>query len=163
MSLSATSDVPLFESACAAAAEAGGLGVAAAGNSGGGVEYPAKYDSVIAVGATDDANAVPSWSCGGGELELVAPGVDILSTIPSRLVPGGQGRAVGFLSGTSMASPFVAAAAALVLTVHPSWTPAQVAKRLTDSASDLTFTGDAPGYDVYTGFGLLDAARAVGN
>ncbi|MFP5503858.1 MAG: S8 family serine peptidase, partial [Candidatus Sericytochromatia bacterium] len=166
MSLGSPDRSKIEEQAVARAIAAGVVVVAAAGNeagSGNYLEYPACYPGVLSVGAIDPELKRASFSNFNSQVSLVAPGVDILSTIPSRLVPGGQGRAVGFLSGTSMASPFVAAAAALVLTVHPNWTPAQVAKRLTDSASDLTFTGDAPGYDVYTGFGLLDAARAVGN
>lgn len=166
MSLGSPDRSKIEEQAVSRAIEAGVVVVAAAGNeagSGNYLEYPACYPGVLSVGAIDPELKRASFSNFNSQVSLVAPGVDILSTIPSRLMPGGKGRAVGFLSGTSMASPFVAAAAALVLTVHPNWTPQQVADRLKKSASDLTFTGDAPGYDVYTGFGLLNAAGAVAN
>ena len=72
--------------------------VAAAGNNGPGentVNYPAKYNSVIAVGATDETDNVADWSSRGQELELTAPGVNIYSTY--------KGSTYGTLSGTSMA------------------------------------------------------------
>lgn len=63
--------------------------VAAAGNSGGGdpsinnVAYPARYSWVIAVGALDSDYTVPTWSSDGVEVDVAAPGVNILSTYPS--------------------------------------------------------------------------------
>ena len=81
---------------------AGVLNVGAAGNaSGGPVIYPAKWDSVVAVSATTDTDVLASFSSVGSEVELAAPGKDILSTTNN----GGTGTK----SGTSMASPHVAA------------------------------------------------------
>ena len=78
--------------------------VAAAGNSGdtdpdSDVLYPARYDSVIAVAATDDADTRASWSSDGPEVELAAPGMAIYSTW--------KGGEYDTKSGTSMASPHV--------------------------------------------------------
>jgi hypothetical protein len=81
-----------------------------------------------------------------------APGVGILSTVP------GNGHQAW--SGTSMAAPFVAAAAALLVSAEPSLTPAQVRARLMSTARDV----GAAGFDRHTGAGVIDvvAARAVG-
>jgi subtilisin family serine protease len=71
------------------------------------VSYPARYDSVIAVGATNSSDQIASWSCRGPEVELSAPGVSITSTYPNDIYASA--------SGTSMAAPHVAGAAALVI------------------------------------------------
>ena len=89
------------------------------------------------------------WSGTGSPTGIAAPGTEINSTLP--------GGAYGQLSGTSMATPFVAAAAALVLQHCPADTAAQAVSRLETSARDL---GPA-GPDTLYGFGKLDAAAAV--
>jgi putative DNA primase/helicase len=78
---------------CDLAFSRGVLLVAAAGNSGGPVEHPARYRSVIAVSAIDAANQLAPFSCRGPEVELCAPGVDVLSTVPG----GGYARLSGAL------------------------------------------------------------------
>jgi subtilisin family serine protease len=95
----------------ALAANAGILHVGAAGNAESTatcntVFYPAAYDSVVAVGATDSRDKAACFSCRGAELELAAPGVSIPSTYP--------GSAYGTGDGTSMAAPHVAGLAALI-------------------------------------------------
>jgi subtilisin len=143
------------------AAAAGVLHVAAAGNSGtcdgtgDNVSYPARYESVIAVAATDSANTSPCFSSTGPSVELAAPGVSINST-----VPGGR---YEVLSGTSMASPHVAGTAALVISAGISDTNGngrvndEVRQRLIDTAQDL----GTPGRDTWYGYGIIDAVAAV--
>ena len=130
----------------------GVLHVAAAGNSGNppgkgdNVGYPARYDSVIAVAATDKNDKRARWSSTGPDVELSAPGVDINST----LLGGGYGEK----SGTSMASPHVAGTVALVWVAYPDWTNADVRTQLQDTADYL---GDSNLY----GYGLVDADEAA--
>jgi subtilisin family serine protease len=138
-----------LKTACDSARAAGILIIAAAGNDGGAVIYPAAYESVIAVGATNNADARASWSCYGPELDLVAPGVSIYSTYKS----GGYAT----MSGTSMACPHVAGTVALVLQSHLGWTPSQVQTYLQTTADDLGATG----FDPYYGYGLVDAQEAA--
>jgi subtilisin family serine protease len=138
MSLGTNADIQSLQDACDAAYDAGVLLVAAAGNDGGAVDFPAAYDSVIAVAATDVSDVRPNWSSHGPQVLLAAPGVEILSTWK-----GGDYRTG---SGTSMASPHVAGTAALNL-----------AGDIYGSADDLT----PAGRDEYTGFGLVDAGEAA--
>lgn len=90
-----------------------------------------------------------AWSGAGSPTGIAAPGTDILSTLP--------GNSYGELSGTSMATPFVAAAAALVRQACPSYTAAQTVSRLESTAHDL----GPSGVDTLYGFGKLDVAAAV--
>jgi len=123
--------------------------VAAAGNSGGsGVSIPGCISTVIAVGAVDDANKVARWSGKGSALDLVAPGVTILSS-----VIGGYAS----WSGTSMATPHVSAAIALMKQKNAVLTPDDVAGKLTSTATDLGKLG----YDTSYGYGLVNALAAV--
>ena len=155
-------------------AEAAGLViVAAAGNDGNppgrgnNVIYPAQYDSVIAVAATDSNDNRASWSSTGDQVELAAPGVSVFSTWNDSTSPHdpqpvchteeGQQACYKYGSGTSMASPHVAGTVALVLAVNPGWTTDQVRTQLQTTADDL---GD-PGRDPQYGFGLVDADEAA--
>ncbi len=138
----------------------GVLLVAAAGNSGrrntrfDTVEYPAKYDSVIAVGATDWSNVRPTWSSTGPALELAAPGNNIFSTY---LVGAGDPTGFATMSGTSMACPHVSGTAALVMAAGTT-SAGQVRAILQETADDLGATGR----DYIYGYGLVDAEEAVG-
>ncbi|MCL6450747.1 MAG: S8 family serine peptidase [Acetobacteraceae bacterium] len=127
---------------------------AASGGSGGGpaqdtVGYPARYDSVIAVGAIDQNLQRYSPSSTGPSLELCAPGVSIYSTWLNN--------AYKTLSGTSMACPHVSGAAALVWSAHPTYTNGQVRRNLDSTAIDL---GPA-GRDWEYGYGMVYCPAAV--
>lgn len=140
---------------------AGVLHVAAAGNAGAGedtVLYPAKYDSVVAVAATDSSDNRASFSSTGPAVELAAPGVGILSTIYPYRDRGPLWKNYGTASGTSMASPHVAGTVALVKAANPDMTNDEVRQLLIDTADDLGDLGRDPQY----GFGLVDAVEAVG-
>ena len=124
--------------------------VAAAGNSGSsGVSIPGCISKVIAVGAVDDSNKVASFSGRGRSLDVVAPGVTILSSV----VGGGYAS----WSGTSMATPHVSAVVALMKQKTAGLTPDQVTSKLTSTATDLGKIG----YDTSYGYGLVNALAAV--
>ncbi len=124
--------------------------VASAGNAGQfDSTYPSSYAGVIRVGATTPDNQRAWFSSYGDTLSLMAPGIEMLSTIP--------GDDYGYLSGTSMATPLVAGAAALALERYPDWTPYQVKYALMASATDMA----APGWDVETGAGLLNPVAVI--
>jgi subtilisin/minor extracellular protease Epr len=155
MSLGSNSGVPALEIACSQAYDSGILLVAAAGNDGNGggtgdsVDYPGAYSSVIAVAATDSNNNRASSSSTGPAVELAAPGVDIYSTF--------LGNGYNTMSGTSMACPHVAGAAALVKYSHPSFTNIDIRNRLDKTAKDL----GSKGRDNLYGFGLVSASAAA--
>ncbi|MDP3057340.1 MAG: S8 family peptidase [bacterium] len=158
MSLGTTADVQSFREAVQKANAAGIVQVAAAGNNGVSVIYPAAYSEVIAVSATDKTDVAASWSSRGPEVDLAAPGVSIYSTY--------KGSTYKTLSGTSMASPHVAGVAALALTTSIGtwdldgdgvWDPVEVQNKLERTAEDL----GAEGRDNLYGAGLVDAEAAV--
>ncbi|MDR4434367.1 serine protease Isp [Bacillus tequilensis] len=112
MSLGGPSDVPELKEAVQNAVKNGVLVVCAAGNEGDGDErteelsYPAAYNEVIAVGSVSVARKLSEFSNANKEIDLVAPGENILSTLPNKKY--------GKLTGTSMAAPHVSGALALI-------------------------------------------------
>ena len=125
----------------------GAVVVAAAGNSGDGtVQYPAAYDNAIAVAATDRSDNRASFSTVGDWVDVSAPGVDVLSTLP-----GGY----GYMNGTSMATPHVAALAGLL--ADEGLSNQQIKNRIVSNTTDLGPSGRDP----YFGTGRIDAARAL--
>lgn len=143
--------------ACDNAYAAGVLLVAAAGNYYNRkvpdtVIAPARYDSVIAVAATDSADKRASFSSTGPAVELAAPGVSINSCYCT---------GYGVMSGTSMACPHVVGAAALVWAANPGMTAAQVRQQLDSTALDLGGR-KLIGRDPQFGYGLLQADAAAG-
>ncbi|MBU7023254.1 MAG: S8 family peptidase [Theionarchaea archaeon] len=151
MSWGSTTYDEALNDACQAAWDAGCVLVSSAGNNG--VEtpdgYPSAYPSVMAISATDSSDNIASWSNYGDEIELGAPGVSIYSTYKD-----GE---YATMSGTSMACPHVSGVAALILAAHSGYSNQQVRQTLWNTAEDL----GAPGWDIYFGYGLVDAQAAV--
>lgn len=138
------------------AEQRGVLVVAAAGNealAGNPVEYPAGYPSVLAVAATTPTDQHAIFSNYGDQIDLAAPGVGITSVA---WTPGEAGSYTRE-DGTSAATPFVAGVAGLLLSVNPELRAEALRQLLTASADDL----GAAGWDVYTGAGRVNAARAL--
>jgi subtilisin len=151
MSLGGSSAPNALEQICNAAFNAGLLVIAAAGNAGPGantVSFPGKYRKVIAVSAIDGSNVIASFSSRGREVEICAPGVQVLST-----VPGGYAQ----MSGTSMACPHVAGAAAVVWGAHRFATNVQIWNLLASTADNL----GNPGWDPLYGYGRVDTDQAA--
>ena len=139
--------------------DAGIIHFAASGNGGSRpIGVPARYDSVIAVGATDDRDRRAGFSQGGSVLELVAPGVDVFSTTSN------SDTSYDFFDGTSMASPHAAGVAALVIAAGIQDSNGngrindEVRQRMIDTAIDL----GNPGFDTSFGHGLVNAEAALG-
>ena len=157
MSLGACEDSISVRRAIDVLYDNGILLIAAAGNSGNGmgtgdsIDNPARYDNVIAVGATDINDNRASFSSTGPKLEISAPGKDIYSLLP--------GNKYASLSGTSMSSPHVAGVAALVMSAYPEMTNTQVRIRMQITAQNIAkniFEAQS-----WFGYGLVDAVRAV--
>jgi subtilisin family serine protease len=153
LSVIMTVDHPRVRAAVARAVAAGVVVVAAAGNHGRPGEanpapYPASYPDVLGVGAVGPDGMAAAFSQRGDYVDVLAPGVGV--TIATR----GSGHLLG--TGTSYATPFVAATAALVKQRFPALVPAQVVRRI------LATADPAPGGDQQRGgFGVLNPYRAV--
>ncbi|MQY61042.1 S8 family serine peptidase [bacterium] len=142
--------------------------VAAAGNEGGAVIYPAAYDDYcLAVAATDYNDERVDFSNSGGlwesnygpEIDVAAPGALIISTVPTWLwgpdyIPYAWG------DGTSQASPHVAGLAALIKSVKPNLSAAQIMNVIRYSADDVNFVNNL-GIDNYIGYGRINSAKAL--
>ncbi|MBI4286562.1 MAG: peptidase S8 [Chloroflexi bacterium] len=127
--------------------------VAAAGNDNTStLHYPSYYVNTIAVAATGQTDAKASFSNYGDWVDIAAPGVSILATLPNHNNRIGI-KNYGYLSGTSMATPHVAGVAALLFAAHPEWTNAEVRAKLEASVDPTTgFT---------TTIGRVNALKAV--
>ncbi|MFD7681324.1 S8 family serine peptidase [Streptomyces sp. NPDC060187] len=152
---------PLSQAVDKLSAETGALFVVAAGNTGAPstIGAPGAASDALTVGAVDSVDAVANFSSQGPRVdgalkpEITAPGVDIRAA-NSQFDGNGEG-AYQTLSGTSMATPHVTGAAALMLAAHPDLTGSQV-KDLLASSSRQT-----PQYDAFqAGSGRLDVAAA---
>jgi thermitase len=129
----------------------GSVLVAAAGNDGDGtLNYPAAYPEVVSVAATDHNDARASFSNANADVEVAAPGVNVLSTIP-----GGQ---YAELSGTSMATPHTSGVVGVLWQLFPTDTAAGIRNRLDAAVDDL---GPA-GRDQSFGFGRINLCKAAG-
>jgi subtilisin len=152
LSLGCTIRSSILDEAVREAQQAGCIIIAAAGNSGTTtVQYPAASPNVLSVAALDRGNVRASFSNYGGFVSLAAPGVAIRSTY----VGGGYAS----WSGTSFATPFVSATAALTRSAHPDWTPDQVRRQVWQTATNVnSTTGGLTGL----GKGVLNISRAIG-
>ncbi|WP_372922367.1 S8 family serine peptidase [Roseovarius sp.] len=141
--------------------------VAASGNSGGAVNFPAAYDAVFAVGATDAVNAKTGYSSFGNQLAFVAPGGDmrvdrtgdgypdgILSTVADD-TSGSRTSGYAFGEGTSMAAPIASGVVALAASVDPALTPDRFEQLLVSGL--LTNDLGPEGWDPETGWGQINA------
>jgi subtilisin family serine protease len=134
------------------------LPVVSAGNGakkGNKTNTPANCAGVLAVGATDSADRVATFSTHQPYVGVSAPGVNVLSTY---FDPKSGKHTYAMESGTSMAAPYVSGLAALLLSKHKDWTPDQVAARITSTADDRGLKGR----DAFYGTGRINAARALG-
>ncbi|MFF9410657.1 type VII secretion-associated serine protease mycosin [Streptomyces anandii] len=126
--------------------------VASAGNDGlgGNVKktYPASYDGVLAVAASDRNNERAAFSQSGDFVGVAAPGVDMISTVPK----GGHCSD----NGTSFSAPYVAGVAALIKAKHPDWTAREVVAQIEQTA-ERTIAG----HDRLVGWGVVDPVRAL--
>lgn len=137
--------------------------VAAMGNEyheGNRTEYPAAYDGVLAVGAIAETRERSDFSNTGAHIGICAPGSNILSTLPRRRSSHRTEKLYASWSGTSMATPHVAAAAALVAAKYPSKSAPDIAKHLRRTSATLTAMHKKARTNEY-GDGLLDLARAL--
>jgi len=151
MSLGGSSPSSTLQDAVNYAWNSGVVVVASAGNSGSTTpSYPAYYSNCIAVAAADVNDALASWSNYGNWVDVAAPGLGIYSTV--------KNNSYGYMSGTSMASPYVAGLAALVFTTvsdpngnhNPNY---EVRSRIESSCDDIGISG--------IGSGRINACRAV--
>jgi len=111
--------------------------------------YPAALENVVAVSATNETDQLASFSNYGNWIDLAAPGVAIWTTT--------QGGGYGAWSGTSLATPIVSGLAALVFSVKPSLTSAQVVSLMRQQSDDL----GAPGYDASFGYGRVNVYKTL--
>src|SRR4051794_36585233 len=129
----------------------GSVVIAAAGNDGDStVNYPAGYAEVVSVAATDQNDARASFSNANADVEIAAPGVNVLSTY------NGSNTSYNTLSGTSMSTPHVAGVAALIYDKNTAATASSVRGKLGSSGDDL---GPA-GRDATFGFGRVNLVQA---
>ncbi len=152
LSLGGSSRSRILENAVHYALSRGVVVVAAAGNNGGRVGYPAAYEGVVAVSATDSNDRLAWFSSRGPEIAIAAPGVSVTQ---QTVCNGGRDRCeiFGTFSGTSMAAPHVAGAAALLMSSGVTKSDAVIER--------LRTTARSAGEPNHFGAGIVESASAV--
>ena len=138
------------------------ISVAAAGNSGNGLwSFPASYPGVVSVAAVDENMEAAPFSQYNRQVDIAAPGVDVLSTFPMKapcmICDSVQEYGYGTISGTSMATPHVAGVLALLKSLKPEATFQELVEVMQESARDLGKNGK----DKNFGHGLVQAFDAA--
>jgi subtilisin family serine protease len=110
--------------------------------------YPASYEGVLAVAASDRNNERAPFSQPGDFVGIAAPGVDMVTTVP------GGGHCAD--NGTSFSAPYVAGIAALIKSKHEKWTQKQIVAQIQQTAER-----SIPGRDRLVGWGVVDPVRAL--
>ncbi len=152
LSLVISFDSPAVNDAIVAARNAGMIIISAAGNTGSTVQWPAAYPQTVAVAATDNGDKRADFSSFGSPVDVAAPGVDVLSTY--------RNNSYEVLSGTSMATPHVAALAGLIWSLRPDYSTDQVINLIKSTAVDVN-AASSPGRDDYLGAGRIDVYHAL--
>ncbi|MBI4370505.1 MAG: S8 family peptidase [Elusimicrobia bacterium] len=150
MSLGSSRDNTAMHEAVKAAFHAGAAIIVSAGNSGGSVGFPGAYEEVLGIAASDDSDKIASFSSHGQEVDLIAPGVKVLSTVPTSKGSYAQ------YNGTSMAAPHVTGLAALVRSAFPNFNNTQVYTLLKETAAKIGLKNEEQGS------GLPQACSALG-
>ena len=144
------SDLSILRDAVNYAVAHGVLVVASAGNTGLNlIQYPAAYDDVVSVSATDSNDTIASFSSFGSWVDVAAPGVNVYTTSWTENY--------SYVNGTSFSCPMAAGVAALIWSKYSNITSAQVKYQLERTCDDL----GAPGFDIYYGNGRVNAQKAV--
>lgn len=134
--------------------------VASAGNDSSPVLYPAAYDEFcLAVAASDYDDLRPEWSNYGSEVDVAAPGVRVLSCVPTWYWGPGS-LPYAFSTGTSMSAPHVAGLAALIIGIK-NWLSAEDIMNVIRYTSDDINNGEYPGKDEYIGYGRINMEKAL--
>jgi len=155
MSIGGRSPSFILEDACSYCYSNGGIIIAATGNTGAPVLYPAAYDDYcLAVAATDSNDRRQSWSNFGPQVDVAAPGYFVLGALYSPEEPDNL-NSYGWKSGTSFATPYVSGAAALLIAYKPFLTNEQVMALIKYTADDVNADTE-PGIDEYIGYGRIN-------
>jgi hypothetical protein len=156
LSLGGTQFDPALQDVIYSAVRRGSLIVAASGNSreeGNPINFPANMSHVLTVAATDSSDHAASFSSSSIGVDIAAPGVDIPAAVPTMYLASG----FTTVDGTSFSAPMVAGAAAWVWTARADLDNTQLFDIMRWSARDV----GRPGFDVDTGFGVLDVPAAL--
>jgi subtilisin family serine protease len=132
-------------SAVISAVNSGCVVIAAAGNDGANVNFPASMDEVIAVGSHDVLGAPSGFSPIGDAMDILGPGEDVCATNIDGMDT--------IVTGTSFSAPVITGAVAVLLSMNPNLTPGSIKKILFKGTNDIL----DPGWDIFSGYGNIDS------